>query len=74
MLIKKSVLLNIPAMYFKSVEKAFLEVNRCCYIFEQNYKLQLSGRQRLPDNVHQLHVQRPSTYAKPEAASAVLGF
>ena len=27
----------------------------------------------LPDNVHQLHVQQPSTYAKPEAASAVLG-
>jgi len=27
----------------------------------------------LPNNVHQLHVQQPSTYAKPEAASAVLG-
>ena len=27
----------------------------------------------LPDNVHQLHVQQPSTYAKPEAACAVLG-
>jgi hypothetical protein len=26
-----------------------------------------------PGNVHQLHVQQPSTYAKPEAASAVLG-
>jgi len=26
-----------------------------------------------PDNVHQLHVQQPSTYEKPEAASAVLG-
>jgi len=25
------------------------------------------------DNVHQLHVQQPSTYEKPEAASAVLG-
>ena len=24
-------------------------------------------------NVHQLHVQQPSTYEKPEAASAVLG-
>jgi len=36
-----------------------------------------SGRCRaqntVPDNVHQLHVQQPSTYAKPEAASAVLG-
>jgi hypothetical protein len=25
------------------------------------------------DNVHQLHVQQPSTYEKPVAASAVLG-
>jgi len=29
--------------------------------------------QALPDNVHQLHVQQPSTYEKPDAASAVLG-
>ena len=28
--------------------------------------------QYVPDNVHQLHVQQPSTYEKPEAASAVL--
>jgi hypothetical protein len=27
----------------------------------------------VPDNVHQLHIQQLSTYAKPEAASAVLG-
>ena len=27
----------------------------------------------VPDTVHQLHVQQPSTYEKPEAASAVLG-
>ena len=27
----------------------------------------------VPDNVHQLHVQQPSTYEKPEAACAVLG-
>ena len=27
----------------------------------------------VPDNVHQLHVQQPFTYEKPEAASAVLG-
>jgi len=27
----------------------------------------------LVDNVHQLHVQQPSTYEKPEAAGAVLG-
>jgi hypothetical protein len=25
------------------------------------------------DNIHQLQVQQPSTYEKPEAASAVLG-
>jgi hypothetical protein len=29
--------------------------------------------QYVPDNVHQLHVHQPSTYEKPEAASAVLG-
>jgi len=28
----------------------------------------------VPDNIHQLHVQQPSMYEKPEAASAVLGF
>ena len=34
----------------------------------------VAGRcQALPDSVQQLHVQQPSTYAKPEAASAVLG-
>jgi hypothetical protein len=27
----------------------------------------------VPDNVHQLHVQQPSVYEKPEAARAVLG-
>jgi len=27
----------------------------------------------VPDNVHQLHVQQPFTYEKPEAVSAVLG-
>jgi len=29
--------------------------------------------QILPESVQQLHVQQPSTYAKPEAASAALG-
>ena len=29
--------------------------------------------QYVPDKVHQLHVQQPYTYEKPEAASAVLG-
>jgi len=28
----------------------------------------------VPNNVYQLHVQQTSTYEKPEAASAVLGF
>jgi hypothetical protein len=27
----------------------------------------------VPDNVHQLHVQQPSTYENPETASVVLG-
>jgi len=27
----------------------------------------------VPDNVYKLHVQQPSTYEKPKAASAVLG-
>jgi hypothetical protein len=27
----------------------------------------------VPDNFHQLHVQQPSTYEKPEAAIEVLG-
>jgi len=26
----------------------------------------------VPDNVHQLHAKQPSTYEKPESASAVL--
>jgi len=29
--------------------------------------------QCIPDNAQQLYIQQPSTYAKPEAASAVLG-
>jgi len=28
--------------------------------------------QTVPDNVYQRHIQQPSTYEKPEAASAVL--
>ena len=46
-----------------------------------SYKYGITGRvvggrcqaQYVPDNVHQLHVQQPSTYEKPEAASAGLG-
>ena len=34
---------------------------------------ELCQAQYVPDNVHQLHVQQPFTYEKPEAASAVLG-
>jgi hypothetical protein len=30
--------------------------------------------QYVPDNANQLHVHQPSTYKKPEAANAVLGF
>jgi len=30
-------------------------------------------RHTVPDDVHHMHVQQPLTYAKPEAASAVLG-
>jgi hypothetical protein len=30
--------------------------------------------QYVPDKVHQLHVQQPSKYEKPEASSAILGF
>jgi uncharacterized protein YqjF (DUF2071 family) len=34
----------------------------------------VAGRcQALPDNVNQLRVQQPSTYEKPEPASALLG-
>jgi hypothetical protein len=29
--------------------------------------------QYVPDNVHKLHAQQPSTHDNPEAASAVLG-
>jgi hypothetical protein len=29
--------------------------------------------QNVPDNVQQLRIQQPSTYERPEAASAVLG-
>jgi hypothetical protein len=31
------------------------------------------ARHSVPDNVNQLHVQQPSTYEKPEGASAILG-
>jgi len=39
----------------------------------QYEKVQSAFRPVRPDSVQQLHVQQPSTHAKPEAASAVLG-
>jgi hypothetical protein len=64
---------------YKSVSKSFIS-----YLYEAQHVSgdtppiirtcscwKLSGT--LPDSVQQLHVQQPSTYAKPEAASAVLG-
>jgi len=40
------------------------------YLYEAQHD---DVRHSVPDIVHQLHVQQPSTYEKPEAASAVLG-
>jgi hypothetical protein len=42
------------------------------YLFEAQHVLGDTPH-GVPDNVHQLHVQQPSTYEKPEAVSAVLG-
>ena len=38
-----------------------------------NIYMKLNMYHTLRDSVQQLHFQQPSTYAKPEAASAVLG-
>jgi len=38
-----------------------------------SYLAILRTNNALPDSVQQLHVRQPSTYAKPEAACAVLG-
>jgi exonuclease I len=40
------------------------------YLYEAQHD---NVRHSVPDIVHQLHVQQPSMYEKPEAASAVLG-
>ena len=40
---------------------AYVEGCQTCYL------------RTLPDNVQELHVRQPSTYAKPEATCAVLG-
>jgi hypothetical protein len=37
-------------------------------------RCQVQYHDTVPDNVHQLHVQQPSTYEKPQAAIAVLSF
>jgi hypothetical protein len=46
-------------------------VFKCLKILTEQRKAVV--RHTVCDNVHQLHVQQPSTYEKPEAASAVLG-
>jgi len=48
------------------------KIQQCIKILFHIY-MKLNMFHRVPDNVHKLHVQQPSTYAKPEAASAVLG-
>jgi len=35
--------------------------------------MQTVHQNTVPDNVHKRHIQQPSTYEKPEAASADLG-
>jgi hypothetical protein len=45
-------------------------------MFRATHRLSSGGEnvvrwRRLPDNVQHLHVQQPSTYAKPEAACAI---
>ena len=45
-------------------------VERCQAAYE---RVQTAPSHTLPDNVQQLHVQQPATYAKPEAACAILG-
>jgi len=47
-------------------------VPQCIKILFRIYMM-LNTFRALPDSVQQLHVQQPSTYAKTEAASAVLG-
>jgi len=41
--------------------------------FTRGRLLDVVRHSTVPDNVHQLHVQQPSTCEKREAASAVLG-
>ena len=55
----RSLKLHWPPLVFHTWKAVRRVVGGCC--------------QALSDNVHQLHFQQPSTYAKPEAASSVLG-
>jgi hypothetical protein len=43
------------------------------YLYEAQHISDVVRHSTVPDNVRQLHVQQPSTYEKPEAASSVLG-
>jgi hypothetical protein len=49
-----------------------LKLHRQPLLFIRGRLLDIVGH-LVPDNVHQLHVQQPSTYEKPEDANAVLG-
>ena len=44
------------------------------YLYEAQHVSGCQVEYTLPDSVQQLHAQQPSMCAKPEAASAVLGF
>jgi len=43
------------------------------HLYEAQHVSGDTHTQAQPENVHQPHVQQPSTYEKPEAANAVLG-
>ena len=49
------------------------QIKKVRFTIERPRKSRRCQAQHVPDNVHQLHVQQPSTYEKPEAASAVSG-
>jgi hypothetical protein len=58
----RSLILHWQPLVFHKWKVVGREVGECCQA------------QYVPDKVHQLHVQQPFKYDKPEAASAVLGF
>jgi len=69
--------------YSKSQQDATVYQNFIPYLNEAQHvsgdtppiirSLKLQKQHTLPDNVQQLHIRQPFTYAKPEAACAVLG-